>query len=207
MNRVDPPEEEEEAAPSQSDECNPLETCTGQEQEPHSNSEPELPSASSVTDASSLSRRRLAANKPILDRHLPLPPTPRFDDLKRMDSLSSPAITSSVSDTPPTIRRNKTSVAKLKIGDTLSAGADVLRDGVARGADAEDERVRAELHGAQVDGECDGGPSVGDGAVVFVQQLGELAGVDELLADDARVARAVRQAVALSRRQQTACAM
>ncbi|EKM48388.1 uncharacterized protein PHACADRAFT_266387, partial [Phanerochaete carnosa HHB-10118-sp] len=78
----------------------------------------DLSSGSLGLDAPSLSRRRQATNKPTLDCHLPLPPTPAFDNPKL------PVVAANVSDFPLVNKRGRAPVAKLAIDDALSSRND-----------------------------------------------------------------------------------
>lgn len=119
-------EEDEMHTSLQDDSCDAFsEPCRSEQQLMQTACGLDQPFESSGFGAPSLSRRRLAANKPTLDHQLLLPPAPRFDGLRRMDARYSPAATTSPSDSPPVIRRSKTSLAKLLIGEPPAGSSEI----------------------------------------------------------------------------------
>lgn len=118
-------EENEEDASSQGDSCDALEMDARQTQLGYS---ARVDSASTTPghDTPSLSRRRLAANKPTLDCHLLLPPTPDFDTLGRSNTVKSPEITTSPSDAAIAVRRSRTALTRLAIPATSPSGANAM---------------------------------------------------------------------------------
>ncbi|GJE97954.1 hypothetical protein PsYK624_141760 [Phanerochaete sordida] len=118
------PEDNEDAS-SPGDSCDALEMGARQSQLGYS---AHVDSASTTPghDTPSLSRRRLAANKPTLDCHLLLPPTPDFDKLGHSDTVKSPEITTSPSDAALAVKRSRTALTRLAIPAASPSGANAM---------------------------------------------------------------------------------